>query len=495
MVESQAPIRDSVSNSKEFVTVSDVIEHLGLTAHHWYTVMFTWWVWVFLGWTATLVVYLLDAAGEVGSDWTRITSSDMRLTVEDKSIALLTCGILAAIANPFLGCLSDVCGRIITTEICICAGVVAMVGFIVARTKFILLLFVCLNPFLKDGAGVVTQSLLAEWLPIQWRGVLIVSLHAVWNVGRLAVTFLWAVLPPAENWVAFFAVAIVPPVILVVYVRFRGWRYESPRWFAVTGNMVGCIGALKLAASSSARSEPLPRGWDDAGILQVADDAGRAVQSERRTRWEQLAELLVPDVRWKLSVLGIMFFALFFGSLSFFYWAIEYFKEVGLHAAIVPAMIAAPVGKIVSNLMLIMGGPGRCLIDRCPRIPLMALGFFGFGICVCAMCYFSSVFAITAVVFLSQVFEEIVWSVGSVYMTEAFPTAVRNSAIGVICTGGNIGGILGTSLCGALMEWWVYLPMITIASFLFVGGLSCFLLKDERGCKALSDTTGYDACA
>merc|ERR1719498_1960471 len=132
------------------VTVSDVIECIGLSKHHWDTVYVTWWIWIFCGWSATAVVYMLDAAGERGSDWTRLSSPDERLTMENKASVLLISGVIAAVGNQVLGIGSDVWGRMLTTEGCVLNGVVAVLGFLFARDKFVLLFFICLNPFLKD---------------------------------------------------------------------------------------------------------------------------------------------------------------------------------------------------------------------------------------------------------------------------------------------------------------------------------------------------------
>merc|ERR1719311_534164 len=109
-------------------------------------------------------------------------------------------------------------------------------GFLLSRDKLWLMIWLCVNP-LKDGAGMVTNSMLAEWLPVEWRGIFIVTLHAFWNVGRLLVTVVWAIIPPNEHWLLFFSAVAVIPVTLSIFLRLRGWRYESPRWLAVSGNM------------------------------------------------------------------------------------------------------------------------------------------------------------------------------------------------------------------------------------------------------------------
>mmetsp|Transcript_131107 Transcript_131107/g.327104 ORF Transcript_131107/g.327104 Transcript_131107/m.327104 type:complete len:495 (+) Transcript_131107:145-1629(+) len=483
----------------EATTVSVIIERLGLTLHHRDTILFTWWLWIFCGWTATSLVFALDAAGEDGSDWVRITSPSDRLTMEDKSWTLLVTGILAAVGNQMLGFGSDAYGRISMSELCVLNGVIGTMGFALARSKFTLIVCICINPFIKDGTAMITQSMLGEWLPVYWRGIFLVSLHAMWNVGRAAITLVWAWVPPGEHWVFFFSISSVLPTLICLYMRVRGWRYESPRWLAVSGDVDSCITNLKFCAESGAwlgESEQLPRGWDDPKRVCVQADTGGAVQAQQQSLWARLTELLsTPHLRYVFLVLCVAHFALFYSTAALFFWAIEYFKESGLHDAVVPAMVAAPIGKILGNLSLIVGGPKVCLIDRCPRIPLIMLGYFSFGVCVLLLCASRSTIVLTAVMFFGHFFQEVIWAVGGVYVTEVFPTSVRNSAVGTIYTVGSMGNVLGNVISGPMMEAWVYLPMLVIATLLLLGGLcGSLLLSSERKHQTLSDTVGYGAC-
>jgi len=473
---------------KSQVTVSDVIEKIGLSRHHWQTIFVTWSIWIFCGWSATTVVYLLDAVGEKGSDWTSLAGAAERLTMADKSSVLLLSGIAAMVGNQLLGTGSDIYGRMSTTEACIANGVLAGLGFLFVRSKFLLMLCICINPFLKDGAAMVTNSMLAEWLPVKWRGIIIVTLHVFWNVGRLLITIVWAIIPPSQYWELFFSVAITVPIALSIFLRCRGWRYESPRWLAVSGNMEGSITNLKLAAQSSNSGEDLPPGWDDPKVLCCSSSSGESVQSGNRPVLVQMAELMNPEIRYIIIMLCLIFFGLFYGAIGFFYWAIEYFKEADLHDAIVPCMIAAPIGKILANLGLIVGGPGKCIMDRSNRVPIMWVGFFGFGISIGMLCFTSNIILITANVFIGHVFQEIIWAGGCIYITEAFPTSVRNTASALIFTVGQSGGILASSFSGTMMEYWIYLPMFVMAGFLIAAGILCFFLPAENKDQPLADT-------
>mmetsp|Transcript_106821 Transcript_106821/g.189843 ORF Transcript_106821/g.189843 Transcript_106821/m.189843 type:complete len:482 (-) Transcript_106821:109-1554(-) len=472
-------------------TVTTFIETVGLSTHQYYTISFVYLIFVYCGWSGTLPVYLLDAAAESDSDWTQLSSPQDRLTMEDRSWTLLTGSILAAFGNAFVGVMSDVVGRIITMEWCIASGALAAIGFTMVRSKLLLMVCFIINPFIKDGAAAIAQVLLAEWLPVRWRSMLIIALHGVWNVGRLAVTLLWVLLPPTDNWNAFVFAAAVPSIMLAVYFRFRAWQYESPRWLAVSGNMEQCISTLQLAATHG--EEQLPHGWDNPGFLQVDDDTGGAVQAKKKTCLEQLGDLNTPDVRHSIVILSVAFFSTSFASGISFYWSIEYLKIMGLKAAIQPAMVLSPVGRFVTVALMIVGGPGNCIIDTWRRVPLMQIGSCGLAISMLVMCVLKNAVGVVAAIFLSNMFEEFLWTAGSVYAIEIFPTSVRSTAGSVIWTVASFGGILGTSLGGELMKIWPILPFLAAAFCLLTGAIACSFSKEERGDKALSDVQSYGA--
>ena len=480
------PPSDVLLRAPKKVTVSDIIECLGLSRHQQSTICVVWLIWVLCGWVATLVPYVLDAAGEEHGDWARQTSHANVLSTHAKSLILFGAGIAGMVGNPLVGNLSDVKGRIFAT-MCACALCSATAtGFALASNKWVLSFFVLLTPFSRDGITVITSSLLAEWLPLYWRAFFTVSCHAIWNVGRLALTLWWTVCPPSRQWTLFFLVSSVVPISVFLFLYYRGNRYESPRWLAIVGDIEGCLATLRLAAQG-VPSHQLPMHWDRPDSLHVQSETGHAVSVQKRTIWEQMEDLRSPKVLRLIALLCVLNVALFFGSNGFFIWAITYFRGIGIDPR--PSMIVAPIGKITSNLALIAGGPQRCLIDRWRRLPLMKSGFFGFGVALVLLCFSSGVVMSSVMVFMSHLFEEIVWTVGGLYMTEAFPTSIRNSALGVIFMVGHVGSIVSASIMGELMLVSVYLPMVVMACGLFLGFLVCLFIPPGVENRTLSDTS------
>ena len=60
--------------------------------------------------------------------------------------------------------------------------------------------------------------------------------------------------------------------------------------------------------------------------------------------------------------------------------------------------------------------------------------------------------ALLALAFLGTVCQDIVWCNVYMYLAEAYPTSVRNSAFGLVMGTGRFGGILSTALGGVLRD-------------------------------------------
>mmetsp|Transcript_118543 Transcript_118543/g.382687 ORF Transcript_118543/g.382687 Transcript_118543/m.382687 type:complete len:505 (-) Transcript_118543:96-1610(-) len=481
-------------------TVNDLIEAIGMSGHHRDVIFLNWWVHVVCGWIATAAVFLLDSAGSKRSRWTQLTSPSDRLTTIDKSLLLLVSGFSVMLGSALLGSLGDVKGRVGAIT---CGGVLCSCAMLIAAlapNKWVLVLGCLCGAFPRDGMAVLSQSLIAEWAPTKWRGLLCVTCHATWNVGRIGITFVWEFLPPSEHWRAFFAVACAFPLVVTAFLCARGWRYESPRWLAVHGDGQACLANLDLAAKSAAvDGGDLPPGWEDPASLQVASQEGSAVSADRRSESQQLSELMGRGVLWIIFLLSVYHACVLYSSMMLFVWSIAYLKAAGAEAAVVPAMEAAPVAKIISNLGLIVGGPGACILDTCRRTVLMKVAFLGYAVCLVLLLLSTQTVCITMAMFASMVFEEVIFTVGGVYVTEALPTTVRNSAVGIVWMFGNVGALLASSLGGQLLEVWVRLPAVSATGFLLLGFLTCCFLPPDRAGQCLHDTAskgpGYKCIA
>eukprot|EP00930_Biecheleria_cincta_P025178 TRINITY_DN17957_c0_g1_i1.p1 TRINITY_DN17957_c0_g1~~TRINITY_DN17957_c0_g1_i1.p1 ORF type:complete len:544 (-),score=105.09 TRINITY_DN17957_c0_g1_i1:323-1954(-) len=484
----ESTAEEEVEAQEATVVLGDVIEDLGLTHHHWHVIGFVAMIWALCGWVATSTVYMLEAASEVGGAWETLTSPADRLTVDDRALLLLASNAICALSNIALGNLSDAFGRIFSTEISIIFLCFSSLGFSIVRNKVLLMLLVFACPFMKDGPSCITGCLLAEWLPMTWRGTFVVLLHSVWSFGRIAVTLLWVAVPPSQYWSAFFLGVFVFPVVACVLLRNYGAKYESPRWLAVSGDMKGCINVLEHAATTPGTKDRLPRGWADPKLLRIEKgakmtEAGAPGDSSSN----RLNELMQPEMRSLLVKLILISFSLWFASAGMFYWLIDYLKVIGASSVIKPAMFAAPMAKATVAIALVTGRPGYCIVDRCSRIALFKIGFIGMGFTLLLLCLARSHYTLVAIIVLNSGFEEILWCISLVYMTEVFPTSLRISACGIVNACGNMGGISSAGGAGLLMELSVHMPWVLTAALLFASSVVCFTLPD-RGSEKLSDS-------
>mmetsp|Transcript_82820 Transcript_82820/g.146348 ORF Transcript_82820/g.146348 Transcript_82820/m.146348 type:complete len:476 (-) Transcript_82820:101-1528(-) len=449
------------------VELGAILEELSLNAVHQKTFLFACWTWMLTGWSSTGMTYMFDAAEQEHGSWAKLTSADQVMSIASESVALCFMSAIAFFGNISLGYLSDRAGRMVAIGISVGLSFITLVGFALARSKMLLILFVMLNPFVRDGCAAVAASLLAEWLPSAWRGAALTALHGIWNIGRIAITILWLVLPPDQNWTRFFLLSAVFPFVLGLFIVLRGSCFESPRWLLVSGNVNGCLAQLRsLVAESDLQ---LPAGWDRPGQLHEA-------RVDLATSWRDLWN--AEELRFLAIVSGGAFFGLFFAAQIMLIWLIKYLEEIGADDAIGACYLASPLAKVGCNILLIAGAPRDCLIDRYPRLAFMKFGFFGMAIWLIGLVLVRSRYAIIFCVFCSQVCEELVWSASSLYLNEAFPTSVRSLGFSTVVGVGNLGSFCA-NLMALFLEDQAWIPLVTAVQLLFLSFGFCFWLEEK----------------
>lgn len=483
-------------------TVDTLNEELGMTAHHWQAAALAWGVWFLAGWSYSLAPYLLDAVGKSHTDWINHSSPDQRMNDGQKSLAMLCAGVVAMFGNPVFGYLADSQGRIVTVLLGTFLVSVATIGFAFSYSWTALVAFGCLAPFGRDGTSPVAQSLVAEWAPVRQRGWLVVLGHASFNVGRLALTGLWLVKPPNEDWVGFFLSAATLPWIALAWIFIFGWKYESPRWLSVVGERKRCAANLQLAAQSSGHM--LPEEWDAPENFAIESSA---VTPSNPAAGYTLSNPWIGSgmagMKKDIALLGICYLCIGYASGGSFLYTMDYLKAAlptdsadnlsWTRWTIRSAQAAAPTAKIAGSLLLITSFKGMTLFDNCGRLFMMKVGFIGFGVFMLSLCFAgSNAFLTVCCISMAMMFEEFVWVSQSMYMTELFPTSVRNSAVGVVLVCANLGQLIAASTSLGLMRYWQHLPILAMVALLFLGGSVCFLLPADRRDKPLEDTCQND---
>eukprot|EP00427_Karlodinium_veneficum_P049601 CAMPEP_0169245504 /NCGR_PEP_ID=MMETSP1016-20121227/34224_1 /TAXON_ID=342587 /ORGANISM="Karlodinium micrum, Strain CCMP2283" /LENGTH=499 /DNA_ID=CAMNT_0009325997 /DNA_START=18 /DNA_END=1517 /DNA_ORIENTATION=+ len=476
-------------------TIGSVLDQLGMTRHHWHVTILAWWIFFLSGWVYAMAPYLLDAVGGKHTDWVERTSKTERMHDSTKSIAMLFAGFAALLGNPIMGYLADSYGRISTMAMALLLVSVGTLGFAFSSSWKMLVACMCLAPFGRDGTNPIAQSLMAEWVPIAYRGRLIAVAHLVFNIGRLALTVLWLICPPRETWLTFFLASSALPVLTTVYLVLRGASYESPRWLALAGRYPLLKANLCLAAQSC--DNPLAKDWCEPANLGLDGqfgssalklDDGKPVAQRALFAGGIGVDARMTGLRTTICLFGVCFFCVSYASWGMFTWTIDFLKAIEANAA-VSAVFASPLAKIFGNVVLVCPWFGKSPIDYFGRLLIFRIGMFGFSTFLFAFCLCgNNSFIITTVVFGALMFEEFVWTVGSTCVTEAFPTSFRNTASAYIFMCASAGGIVASAVSLELLHRWQYLPIVVMASLLMFGFVTSWALPDDRKDKLLMDT-------
>ena len=150
-------------------------------------------------------------------------------------------------------------------------------------------------------------------------------------------------------------------------------------------------------------------------------------------------------------------------------------------------MLAAPIAKIGLNLLLCVGGPDHCIINTWRRNPLLKAGFLGAALFLALFANASERYQLTVYMFLYNVCEETLWTVGGVYWTEQFPTSIRAFASSLIFTVGHVGTVAAGAFLGELMQVSLYLPMVVLCACMYMGFIFACLLPPGYADSALAD--------
>lgn len=274
------------------------------------------------------------------------------------------------------------------------------------------------------GMLVVDPSLLAEYLPPQVRGRMLVLLDFFWPVGLLLATGLSYVFLDrlGGEWRWLFVAASFP-AFLAFFAR-RSLP-ESPYFLAREGRK----------AESARVLEEITGGPVDASELEA--------EPEQHSR---LADLLAPGLRRTLITMGLVWIALNISYYGLFLW--------------LPQVVAGSKFDLNVYVLLTLAAlsqfPGYAaaiwLVERIGRKPTLAsfLVLGGLSGLVFAVANTTPVFV--AALFFVGFFNLGAW--GAVYpaTSELFPTRVRSSAFGAMEGVGKAAAISGPFIFGALKD-------------------------------------------
>lgn len=325
--------------------------------------------------------------------------------------------------------------------------------------------------------------MISETIPSRVRGRLVLSAFGFQAVGALfgtAVGYLiLANVQQIEAWRWMYAAGVIPALV-VILLRFT--VVESPHWLhnkgrrqAAEGTILRLLKRFPRYPSSVHLTEPEP---DAPGRPKKA--AGYGALFSRKNR----KATVLASVPWFLQDLGTYGIGIF--TPVILAAAVGHKKEHATSVAdIVQNDMIAARGAAVIDVLLIVGILFAILMaDRVGRIPLQTVGFVGCaaGLAIAALSGHFDGPTQTILIFVGFMLFNFMTNMGPNAQTyliagEVFPTEIRAKGAGFAASFAKVGavataflfpillagigtdallwGLVGTSLLGALVTWWV----------------------------------------
>ncbi|MGJ7916576.1 MFS transporter [Massilia sp. LXY-6] len=258
---------------------------------------------------------------------------------------------------------------------------------------------------------VVSNTLMAEYVPTERRTTVLGSLQAGWSVGYVVATLLAGWILPTYGWRWLFYIAIIP-VILAVLMQ---------------------------------RAVPEPAAWIAARQKLAADKAAGVRNGQKQTGAMKL--IFANPAHRRMFIL----WALAAGFLQFGYYGVNNwmptYLEKELHMNF-KAMTGYMVGTYVAMILgKIVAG---WLADRVGRRAIFAFGALGTAVFLPLIVFHHTPDNIVYLLTIFGFLYGIPYGVNATYMTESFETSIRGSAVGGAYNVGRAGAAIAPACIGYL---------------------------------------------
>ena len=399
--------------------VEQVLREGGLSRFHKKAILVTGAAWTFVAMEILLV-------GFVAPTFTAIWHLDGRMQglVNSAALAGSLCGSLV------LGRLADRIGRRAIFQYAILWYAVFTAGTALAWGPWSVMTFRFLAGLGLGGLLVVDPSMLAEYLPPQRRGRLLVFLDFWWPVGLLLATGLsFLFLGPNFNrfgdwsWRYLFLAAAFPALLAFVV---RRTLPESPYFLARSGR-------------SSEAAEVLE---EITGRPVEAAEVSAPPEPESSVR-----ELVAPALRGRAATTALVWIALNVSYYGLFLW-LPFVLQGEKHFHVDLYLLLA-----LSALSQFPGyGAAIWLVERIGRKPTLAAFLFLGGVSAYAFAAADTQGVYITALFFVGFFNLGAWGAVYPYTAELFPTRLRSSAFGLMEGVGKAAAIAGPYIFGHLKD-------------------------------------------
>src|SRR5438105_2335379 len=399
--------------------VEQVLREGGISRFHKKAILVTGAAWTFVAMEILLV-------GFVAPTFTQIWHLNGRMQglVNSAALAGSLCGSLV------LGRLADRIGRRAIFQYAILWYAVFTAGTALAWGPWSVMTFRFLAGLGLGGLLVVDPSMLAEYLPPQRRGRLLVFLDFWWPVGLLLATGLsFLFLGPNFNrfgdwsWRYLFLAAAFPAFLAFVV---RRTLPESPYFLARSGRRREAAEVLE----------------EITGRPVEADAVSASPEPESSVR-----ELVAPALRGRAATTALVWIALNVSYYGLFLWLPFVLQgEKHFHVDLYLLLALSAVSQFPGY------GAAIWLVERIGRKPTLAAFLFLGGVSAYAFAA-----ADTQGVYITTLFFVGFFNLGACgavypYTAELFPTRLRSSAFGLMEGVGKAAAIAGPYIFGHLKD-------------------------------------------
>ncbi|TDD55912.1 MFS transporter [Saccharopolyspora elongata] len=264
----------------------------------------------------------------------------------------------------------------------------------------------------------IATTLVAEFVPRDWRGKLLGGLNAMWFVGATVAAFVgYALLAMDDGWRWMLLSSAIPAAVILLA---RASIPESPRWLVSKQRYAEARAVLHKALGPGA-------------TLADVEDKPQPVSMRALLRKGYLGRVVFISVFWTATTVTL--------------FAIYAFGPQILQLFHLDSGNAANLGSGVINFFFLVGNVvALLLVDRMGRRPVLIGGFAvsALGLAYLAAFPESGLWAVAIAFAVYAVFNGGPSILEWIYPNELFPTEVRATAVG-LCTGiSRIGAAVGT---------------------------------------------------
>ncbi len=338
----------------------------------------------------------------------------------------------------------DYLGRVRTVVISILVFslLTAALGFTQSFEQFAIIRF--LSAFGIGSLYIAANTLMAEYVPTEYRTTILGTLQAGWTVGYIVATLLAGWIIPEHGWRVLFFIAIIPSV-LALFIQ-------------------------KLV--------PEPESWQRARLERLS--ASRVTVQAQPVKQQSTVKIIFADKR---NCRMFMLWILTAGFLQFGYYGVNNWMPAYLESELgmnFKAMTGYMIGTYIAMIFgKIIAGYAA---DRLGRRFVFAFGAIGTAIFLPVIVIFNSPDNIAYLLIFFGFLYGIPYAINATYMTESFATNIRGTAVGGAYNAGRIGAMFAPAIIGAAASGGsIGLGFLIMGGAYFLcGAVSGIFIKDRQ---------------